>query len=49
MKESEREWNVILKIKLQKREEREWRKKVETMDKLRTYRTIKTELNSEET
>merc|ERR1711953_488610 len=48
VKESEREWNAILKIKLQKREEREWRKKVETMDKIRTYITIKTELNSEE-
>merc|ERR1711920_90184 len=48
VKESEREWNVILETKVHEREEREWRKKVETMDKLRTYRTIKTELNSEE-
>ena len=48
VKESEREWNVILETKVHEREEREWRKKVETMDKLRTYRTIKTKLNSEE-
>merc|ERR1711994_104095 len=33
--------------KVHEREEREWRKKVETMDKVRTYRTIKTKLNSE--
>merc|ERR1712083_1127247 len=34
--------------KVYEREERERRKKVETMDKLRTYRTIRTKLNSEE-
>merc|ERR1712083_490017 len=33
--------------KVYEREERERRKKVETMDKLRTYRTIRTKLNSE--
>ena len=48
VEESESKWNAMLKIKLQKREERKWRKKVESMDKLRTYRTIKTELRSEE-
>ena len=36
VKESERKWNVILETKVHEREEREWRKKVETMDKLRT-------------
>ena len=48
VEESESKWNAMLKTKLQKREERKWRKKVESMDKLRTYRTIKTELRSEE-
>jgi hypothetical protein len=48
VKESEREWNVMLRIKLHTREEREWREKVEAMDKLRTYTTIKTKLISEE-
>merc|ERR1712083_1079272 len=48
VEESESKWNAMLKTKLQKREERKWRKKVEIMDKLRTYRTIKTKLKSEE-
>ena len=48
VEESESKWNAMLKTKLQKREERKWRKKVESMDKLRTYRTIKTKLKSEE-
>ena len=42
------EWRVIVGKKMQEKEQEEWKRRVESKSKLRTYRKVKTELETEE-
>ena len=41
-------WRVIVGKKMQEKEQEEWRRRMESKSKLRTYRKVKTELETEE-
>ena len=41
------EWRVIVGKKMQEKEQEEWKRRVESKSKLRTYRKVKTELETE--